>query len=98
MSKTLDNTTASQAQTQVSDIKFWGNGDAWKLLGKASSKNEGWMKSSKAYEIEGLGCIVQVTTQQGENPAEALTWVPGCKIEEEKNTEGAIISRRLIKI
>ena len=62
--KTLGNTTASQAKDNVKDIKFWGDGDLWKLLSKASSENEGWMKSSKAMEIKGVGCVVQVTTQQ----------------------------------
>ena len=39
------------------------------------------MKSTKGMEIEGVGCVVQVTTQQGDNVAEALTFVPGVKIE-----------------
>jgi hypothetical protein len=94
-SKTLNNSTANHAKEQVSDIQFWGNGDAWKLLGKASSKNEGWMKSSKAYEIEGIGCIVQVTTQQGNNVAEALTFVEGVKIEETKE-DNKVVSRKLV--
>lgn len=38
MEKTLDNTTANQAKTQVADIKFWGDGDTFKLISKASSK------------------------------------------------------------
>lgn len=82
MEKTLNNTTAIQAATQVKDIQFWGDGNAWKLLGKASSVNEGWMKSSKAYEIKEMGCIVQGTTQQKGLDgtyavAEAITFVPG---------------------
>ena len=39
------------------------------------------MKSTKAMEVIG-GCVVQVTTQQGSNIAEALTFVPGVKIVE----------------
>lgn len=97
MTKTLSNTTASQTKDNVSDLVFWGNGDAWKLLGKASSKKEGWMKSSKAYEIEGSGCVVQVTTQQGTNVAEAVTFVPNVKIEETKNDAGLVIARKLVK-
>lgn len=96
--KTLDNTTASEATANVSDIQFWGDGDAWKLLGKASSKSEGWMKSTKAYHIEGLGCLVQVTTQQGQNVAEAVTFVTGCFICEEKNADGVVTSRRLVAL
>lgn len=98
MEKTLDNTTANQAKDQVKDIIFWGNGDAWKLLGKASSKNEGWMKSSKAMEIEGVGCVVQVTTQQGDNVAEAVAFVPGVKISETLGEDNKVISRKLIAI
>lgn len=101
--KTLTNTTASQAKDNVKDIIFWGNGDTFKLISKASSVAEGWMKSSKAMEIEGVGCVVQVTTQQGNNVTEAVTFVPGVKIEETFNidegvAEKKVISRRLVKI
>ena len=100
--KTLSNTTASQAKDNVKDIVFWGNGDTFKLLSKASSKAEGWMKSSKAMEIEGVGCVVQVTTQQGNNVAEAVTFVPGVKIQELYNTgEGdvkTVTGRKLVRI
>jgi acetyl/propionyl-CoA carboxylase alpha subunit len=104
--KTLNNTTANQAKDQVSDIQFWGNGDTFKLISKASSKNEGWMKSTKAMEIEGVGCVVQVTTQQrspdGQNYsiAEAVTFIPGVKIEEQITAEqvGTVTSRKLVKI
>jgi len=95
--KTLENTTASQAKDNVKDIKFWGNGDTFKLISKASSEKEGWMKSTKAMEIEGVGCVVQVTTQQWDKIAEALTFVPGVKIKEEFNSE-AVTSRKLVKI
>ena len=81
MGKTLHNSTVSGAKTNVSDLNVFGNGDSFKLICKASSKSEGWMKSTKAMEIEGVGCVVQVTTQQGDNVAEALTFVPGVKIE-----------------
>lgn len=84
MTKTLDNSTCQQARDQVSDLKVVGNGDLFKLLCKASSKAEGWMKSTKAMETRG-GCIVQVTTQQGEHVAEALCFVPGAKIVEDIN-------------
>jgi hypothetical protein len=97
MSKTLSNTTADEAKKKVKDIIFWGNGDTFKLISKASSEQEGWMKSTKAMEIENLGCVIQVTTQQGSNVSEALTYVPNCKISEEKNEEGLVISRKIVK-
>lgn len=95
MSKTLDNTTAEKAKDKVKDIKFWGNGDTFKLISKASSEVEGWMKSTKAMEIEGVGCVVQVTTQQWDKIAEAVTFVPGVKIQEIKEND-IIISRKLV--
>jgi hypothetical protein len=79
--KILDNTTSSKAKENVKDIKFWGDGDTFKLISKASSQSEGWMKSTKAMQIDGIGCIIQVTTQQGDNVAEAITFVPNVKIQ-----------------
>lgn len=80
--KTLHNSDISGAKKNVPDIVVYGNGDMFKLLSKASSQREGWMKSTKAMEIPHVGCLVQVTTQQ-RNPdgsyavAEALQFVPG---------------------
>ena len=97
MSKTLSNTTASKAKENVSDLEIWGNGDMFKLLCKASSKKEKWMKSTKAMEIPNVGCIVQVTTQQGDNVAEAITFVKNVRISEELDAKGKVVSRKLIK-
>jgi len=79
--KTLHNSTVSGAKQNVSDLIVFGDGDTFKLICKASSKAEGWMKSTKAMQIDGVGCVVQVTTQQGNNVAESITFVPGVKIE-----------------
>lgn len=94
--KTLGNTDTHGASKNVKDIIFWGDGDTFKLISKASSKAEGWMKSTKAMEIVGLGCVIQVTTQQGDNVAEALTFVSGARIYEIKES-GKVIARKLIK-
>lgn len=60
----------------VPDLQKYGNPDKWRLICKASSESEGWMKSTKAMDI-GAGALVQVTTQQGEQIAEAVTYVAG---------------------
>lgn len=128
--KTLHNSNASGASKNVKDIVFWGDGDTFKLISKASSQEEGWMKSTKAMEIEGVGVVIQVTTQQrgmqerrylltkelnekygeGNRPtweetletdwdvAEALTFVPGAKIEEKRDDFGVVTSRKIVKI
>lgn len=96
MPKTLKNTTASGAKKNVGDIKTWGDGDMFVLLSKAFSINEKWMKSTKAMEIDGVGCVVQVTTQQGDNVAEALTFVPNVMILELGGKNGEVVERMLI--
>ena len=78
--KTLHNSDVSGARKNVSDLVVYGNGDAFQLLCKASSRDEGWMKSTKAMQIDGVGCVVQVTTQQGDNVAESITFVPGVRV------------------
>lgn len=80
MEKTLHNSDISEAKENVPDIVTFGDGDMFKLLSKASSKKEGWMKSTKAMGIPGVGCVVQVTTQQGDRVAEAVCFVPGVMI------------------
>lgn len=96
MNKTLVNTDANGATKNVKDIQFWGDGDTFKLICKASSQEEGWMKSTKAMHIAGCGCVVQVTTQQGENIAEAVCFVPNTQIKEVIDSEGNVISRELV--
>lgn len=54
------------------------------------------MKSTKAMEIEGIGCVVQVTTQQGTNVAEALVFVPDCQIKETTNEAGEVTARAIV--
>jgi hypothetical protein len=100
--KSLHNTTSNSAKKNVKDIKFFGDGDMFKLLSKASSESEGFMKSTKAMEIEGVGCVVQTTTQQ-RNPdgsyslTDALTFVPNCQIEViyESGNEN-VVARKLV--
>lgn len=85
--KTLGIENMDQAKAQVSDIKVFGDPGAWVLLCKASSENQGWMKSTKVMNIPG-GCLVQVSTQQ-RNPdgsyavAEALIHLDSVQINVE---------------
>jgi hypothetical protein len=98
--KTLHNSTVSGARENVKDINIVGNGDLFQLLCKASSKEEGWMKSTKAMQIGGglsSGCLVQVTTQQKNidgsySIAEALTFIPCVRIIEDINGGRKLVS------
>lgn len=82
MERSLENENTLQAAQSTSDIKVTGNPDAWQLLCKASSKSQGWMKSTKLMHFDGY-VVVQVTTEHRcPNSgkvlacAEALTTVP----------------------
>lgn len=79
MSKTVNVENIEDAKKKVNDIEVFGNGDLFQLISKASSKSQGWMKSTKAMDV-GNGVVVQVTTQQWDEVAEALVFVPGVKI------------------
>jgi len=101
--KTLNNTDSNGTEKNVPDVEKWGDPDTWELICKASSKKEGWMKSTKAMEIPDKGCIVQVTTQQ-RNPdgswsiAEAITFVPHSAINDvwtEDNHHEELIGRKI---
>lgn len=79
--KTLDVVDSKDLINKVPDVVVIGNPDTWLLIAKASSKSQGWMKSTKAMEILGLGVVIQVTTENANGVAEALTFVPGACIK-----------------
>lgn len=93
--KTLGNTDINGARKNVSDIVVFGNGDLFQLLSKASSKKQGWMKSTKAMQTY-QGCVVQVTTQQ-RNPdgsysvAESVCFVPGAVISKDSDGNPVLV-------
>jgi hypothetical protein len=83
--KSLNISDINGAKETISDIEVYGNGDTFALLCKASSKKQGWFKSTKVCNCVN-GCLVQVTTQQKNldgtySVAEALTYVPDMKID-----------------
>ena len=96
MEKSLDISEVKGARSNIEDLKVYGDGDTFRLLCKASSQAEGWMKSTKVCNV-GNNCIVQVTTQQRNVDgsyavAEALTYVPNANIVIEQNPR-AILPR-----
>ena len=89
--KVLNNTNVEDVKKSTSDVEVFGNGDLFQLISKASSKEQGWMKSTKAMPIRGLGVVIQVTTQQGKQIAEAVTFVPGATIGKDDNGLPSIV-------
>lgn len=82
--KSLNVVSIEDAKEKINDIEVVGNGNLWQLLCKASSKSQGWMKSTKGLQTK-EGVVLQVTTQQGNEIAEALTFVPGVVIVDDVN-------------
>ena len=101
--KTLNVTDIAAAKAAINDIQVFGNGDLWQLVGKASSQSQGWMKSCKAMEVPGCGVCIQVTTQQ-RNPdgsyavAEAVTYVPGARVDTHRDESGKVIGRVVVGV
>ena len=101
--KTLNVTDVAGAKAAINDIQVFGNGDLWALVSKASSQSQGWMKSCKAMEIPGCGVCIQVTTQQ-RNPdgsyavAEAVTFVPGARVDTLRDDEGKVLGRVVVGV
>jgi hypothetical protein len=81
------------AKREPSDVKIIGKPDRWFLLSKASSEEFGWMKSTKAMIIDGLGVLVQATTEVDGHVAEALSFIPGATVVAEKNGTGNYLVR-----
>lgn len=80
MEKSLDVTNMDELVQRVSDVQVFGDPGLWVCLCKASSEQQGWMKSTKKMKVEG-GYLYQVSTQQRSPDgnyvvAEALAFVP----------------------
>ena len=72
-------TNPEEAKAAVSDIIVAGDPGAWKVISKASSESQQWMKSTKGMVTE-TGVLVQVTTKEKGQIAEALTFIPGARM------------------
>lgn len=81
--KTLNVVDSKDLQNKISDVEIFGNADLFKLAAKASSRSQGWMKSTKIMNTS-MGAVVQVTTQNKDNVAEAIVYVPNENYDFEK--------------
>ena len=50
----------------------------WQVL--SADKGEGWFVSTEAMQIDGVGCIVRVSSGHQGAVSEALTFVPNAKV------------------
>jgi hypothetical protein len=93
--KTLSNSANSTVKDNVPDVVLMGvKSNNWRLMCKAFSKNEGWMKSTKGLNLSTNQVLVQTTTQQKNSDgsysiADTLICVNGNLIESDE--EGIFI-------
>jgi hypothetical protein len=89
LQKTLDVKNNKDLKEKVADVEIFGD-DVWHLLCKASSKEQGWMKSTKVMNVFG-GCLVRVTTQNKDHVAESVVFVPHNQFDEQACSITAIV-------
>ena len=98
--KSLNCTDTDTAHNYAPDMETFGD-DSWKLICKASSQKQGWMKTTKAMDVNGSSVIVQTETQQ-RNPdgswalSQAVVFVQRCSILDVLDVDGKLVTRRLI--
>ena len=76
--------------TKTADVKkpfVVGNPDAWKILCKVSSEEQGWMKSTKVMAVGNKGVMMLVTTEHKSNGvitccSETLQFMAGIRLQE----------------
>ncbi len=73
--RSLHNSPTNPATKNVPDIQKYGLPDNWILVCKASSQKEGWMRSTKVMNLPN-GSLVQVSTYDNGQIAEAITFIP----------------------
>jgi hypothetical protein len=79
--RSMNNTSEASAKRAADDLQLFGNTDAWVLICKASSQSQGWMRSTKAMDLP-KGVLVQVSSIQGKEIAEAVVYVPGQSVQD----------------
>ena len=85
--KPLNNTSMDDLEEGTPDVEVHGDPGRWVCVGKASSVSQGWMKSTKVFEVKAgvhdrtIGCLVQVSTEYRGRVAEALSYVPDVSID-----------------
>jgi len=49
---------------KVKYLQTWGDPDTFKLISTTSNLAEGWLRNTRAMEIEGLGCMIKTSSHQ----------------------------------
>lgn len=78
----VGNTTTSQAKDNVSDLVTYGLPDMWKLITKASSKEQNFFITTKAMEITSIGVVLQTERYEGGAISQSTVFIPNVIIRE----------------
>lgn len=75
--RTIDNVTDKNAEEFGTEIV---GTQRWITICKAINHDEAWFKTTKGMDVPSLGVLVQVTTNERGQIAEAITFVPGASL------------------
>lgn len=71
---------------------YWGDPDTWKKIQETvDHDNSRGSHTTTAMEIEGVGVVIRISTNQGE----ALQFVPFATIIDVRDETGTVIGRRI---
>jgi hypothetical protein len=76
--KTHNVTTHAEAKRQ--GCSWAGDPERMRLLLKTVNTAENWSRGLWAYEVPGVGVLVEATHQQGQQVAIALQFIPGVRV------------------
>lgn len=73
-----------EGRNAASELEVIGDPDLWRVLQQVKDPRRGWIKTTRAMEIPGEGCLIQSCTRKSEADgsahfSEAMQFVPGVK-------------------
>ena len=78
-------------------MEVWGNIEDFKMILDVNDEVNDTHRTIMAYEIDGLGVVMAFYGHQNQKPFSSSVFVAGATIEETKDTDGDIISRKVVK-
>ena len=84
--RTTNNVSPETAKKNVPDIIISVNLDCWKLISKASSKNEGWFHSTKGMQIGQRSVMVQTFYCDKNGSSQGLCEIVGTLVKQQDGT------------
>lgn len=90
--RNVGNKNTKETKTTTPDLEVFGNPDIFRLIAKASSETEGWMRSTKAMHIPHIGVVLHVSQLDNGQISDALEFIPGAGLVEREDGTFQIVA------